>query len=397
MSVVLFTWELGAGMGHVMPYINAAKRLVDNGHDVVFAMRELSRAERLFEGTGIRYIQAPSQVKKIEAPIRPTNSYAQIIHNTGFSDVYRLTALVRAWQELYRMVKPDLVVLDHSPSALITSKGFELKRILIGSGFFIPPSDEQLPMLFTSPKTDDEKVRSDEQQVLDKILEVTKRLALPEINSWKSMFDVDRKLFRTFKELDHYGGRDDCEYLGIGPDKPGVEPGWPEGRGKRVFAYLKPFKTLPALLQMLNKFGNPTLIYGDGIKQETKDRFSSKTLKFVDQPLDMGLVGKSAQVAITNANHGTIASLLLAGLPQLLLPLQLEQMILASRVAALGVGLAAPKLRQGGMANKFKQLCEDERYQKAADEFVQRNINFDRETLTSRLVEVVQKLLKHGE
>ena len=46
-------------------------------------------------------------------------------------------------------------------------------------------------------------------------------------------------------------------------------------------------------------------------------------------------------MALTNAGHGTICQLLLAGISQMLVPLTLEQVLLSEKVKSLGAGVDA--------------------------------------------------------
>jgi UDP:flavonoid glycosyltransferase YjiC (YdhE family) len=45
-------------------------------------------------------------------------------------------------------------------------------------------------------------------------------------------------------------------------------------------------------------------------------------------------------LAITHGGHGTLAALLLSGTPMLLIPTQIEQMLLSQRMQRAGIGLA---------------------------------------------------------
>jgi len=67
------------------------------------------------------------------------------------------------------------------------------------------------------------------------------------------LLQADEMILRTLPELDHYTGRGTANYAGIMKSPAGESPVWPEGEGPKVFAYLKSFETLPALLETLNR------------------------------------------------------------------------------------------------------------------------------------------------
>ncbi len=43
MAKILFTWELGGGLGHVVPYLGVIAGLQHRGHRVAFALRDPTR------------------------------------------------------------------------------------------------------------------------------------------------------------------------------------------------------------------------------------------------------------------------------------------------------------------------------------------------------------------
>ena len=51
MGSVLLTWELGAGLGHLVNLLPLARGLAERGHRVTAMLRDLSQAEKVFTGT----------------------------------------------------------------------------------------------------------------------------------------------------------------------------------------------------------------------------------------------------------------------------------------------------------------------------------------------------------
>src|SRR5690242_8008310 len=120
MSRILMTWELGAGYGHLAPLLALAKPLKAKGHEIAFAARDLKTAATLLGGTGIAVHQAPANLEP--APGLALHSFPQILLNTCFDDPEKLHARVQAWRKLYTDFKPDLLVSDHSPTALLAAR-----------------------------------------------------------------------------------------------------------------------------------------------------------------------------------------------------------------------------------------------------------------------------------
>ena len=110
----------------------------------------------------------------------------------------------------------------------------------------------------------------------------------------------------------------------------------------------------------------PTLIYGDNLPAEITQKFASPSLNFLSAPLDLSAVADTAGLAIGNGTHGTTTELLLAGVPQLMLPLYGEQEIVANNVQRLGAGLSAPRRLPKPMVTKLQELLSNPSYRAAA-------------------------------
>ena len=114
-------------------------------------------------------------------------------------------------------------------------------------------------------------------------------------------------------------------------------PRWPVGDGPRVYAYLKNLPAVGEVLAALVEAGGPTIVFGDGIDPEVRRRFeAAPTMRFEARRLDMARVRAECDLAVHNANHGTLCQLLLGGKPMVQVPLTLEQRVLARRVEELG-------------------------------------------------------------
>src|ERR1700728_2291050 len=123
MATIFFAWELGGGLGHLMRIAPLAKALTAQGHRVFLAARDLSRVESIYLGSGVQYVQAPFLNAQFEPGYEKPVYFADLLHNIGFADDGCLLAHAEAWRSLYRLVRPDLIVFDHSPTALLAARG----------------------------------------------------------------------------------------------------------------------------------------------------------------------------------------------------------------------------------------------------------------------------------
>ncbi len=392
MARIVMCWELGGDLGHVARLKPLAEALHARGHEVSFIVRETIGAERLLDPAKFRWLQAPIQSEVVRPGKLPTLNFTQVMHNVGFHDMRALLGRLRAWRNLYDALDADLLVFDHSPTALLAARGHRAKRILLGTGFGVPPVTYPLPPFLSG--TDLAALKAEEDVIAARINEALTAFGAPGIGRVAELYASDAKVLFTLKELDHYGARSDVEYWGPTAQDTGLAPDWPAADGRRVFAYLKPFKTLPALLSTLKQAGHPTLVYLKEATPETVREYASDRMHFTPKPVDLRRTVKDAALVICHSGHGTISAALLAGKPLLVLPLNVEQRMLAARVEAAGAGLAAPALAPQGMAGKFQRLLAEPAFGAAAETFAERYRDLDVESSPARFAALTEKLLK---
>ena len=371
MAKILMTWELGAGYGHLAPLLSLAQPLRKAGHDVVFAVRDAGAAEAVLGGSGIAYYPAPYNSR----PFGPVtlHSYAQILLNTAFNDVQELRGRVRAWQSLFDLLRPDLLVCDHSPTALLAARGRDLRCLMTGTGFTVPPDVQALPELRPLAPAEPEVLQQEEARALHMANSICRDLGMPKLSRLSEVYSHATPALFTLKELDCYAPqRPAAEYWGPIPGPGGAVPVWPDGEGKRVFLYGQPFESLPQVLEQLHQGKHRVLAYIPRLALGLKEKFRGGSLHFADALQDMALVTEQADCAVMTSGHTTSAAMLLAGKPVLLLPMHLEMQLLSMSVMATGAGLSAPLLKLGGILGKLERLLDEPVFTEKARDFAAR-------------------------
>lgn len=391
MAKILFTWELGTGLGHLIKYLGLAEKFRAGGHEVLFAIRDLSSAERFFGARGLSFVQAPFRLGEVKKPIAEGRTYADIIHNSGFDDGAILMGHVRAWRTLYGYIEPDIILFDHSPTAQLASRGLDLKRVLVGSGFVVPPQVSPFAELkYLEPKAG-WSPQADEAGMVEMINPLMDKLGAPPLESLSDILEADARYLFSFPEFDHYERETEQEFIGIGPEDKGAEPRWPEGEGKKVFAYLNNFELLPNLLQELSRTGSPAIVYGSGFPDELVMNLASPTVRFSRKPLNLVSVGRECDLAITSAGHNATTALLLSGVPVMQIPLHMEQYITAKNTEKLGAGLVS--IGPDDIVKKLPLMLSSDSYAEAARKFASRHADFDLEERDRKLAQKILALL----
>jgi len=269
-----------------------------------------------------------------------------------------------------------------------------VKRMTVGTGFCCPPDREPLPDWRPWMKSDPERLWMDERQVLEAINRLLVCWGRPTLGRVTDLYTrVDENVLTTFKELDHFGERTQAQYSGAWCSGPGAPPEWPGGAGKKVYADLKPFRGMPALLQALGQRRLRTVIRADGIDRTLRRRFSSETLRFESRPIELEQASRECDVAILDATHATTASMLLAGKPVLMLPLYLEQQLIAENVAKLGAGLAADPRDRRQITEGFGEILSNRKYAKSARGFSARYADIDARRQIGEVTDRIEQVL----
>jgi hypothetical protein len=391
----VIAWELGAGMGHLMPMLPLVKRFVARGHRVSLVVRDLSRVTNLFSDLNVRCIQAPVKTQRSEQRIATPRNFAHILHNCGYGNYEELRGLAEGWRSLFQMIHPDLILCDHAPTAVLAARGTPALVAITGTGFCCPPDMQPWPDFrpWMPPVT--EQLVRDEGAVLENVNRLLAQWRQPPLERLGQIFgEVDECFLATFRELDHYPSRPPTAYWGAWPNRGGEKPVWPRGgHGKRVFAYLHRFPALPDLLRLLTELQLPTLAYCDPLPAEMRQRLESASLHFVDRPQDLEETGRQCDLAILNGGHGATVSMLLAGKPILQIPCQLEQTLTGLATAGIAAGLSAEPDKPVHVAGQLVKLVTSDELAAGAARFAARYADFDSELQLDRLADRIDALL----
>jgi len=344
MRHIVIAWELGGYLGHMFRILPIATRLRDAGYKVSFILGDLSRVEPVIGKMGFDVVQAPVWLPKARKLPDPPVSYAEILQHFGYLSEPGLMGLVKGWRKLFEWMQPDLVLFDYAPTALLASHNLNFPRAIIGTGFFTPPpihpTPNMRPWVEVSQKRlelADKKVLHVINRVLDQFFPTTK------IENLYELFQCEENFFTTFAELDPYAYQrpKDTRYWGpVFSQSTGKQPIWSEGDSKKIFAYLKPeYGNCEAVLQALSESVANTLVFSLNLPQEWVERYQSATIVFSREPFSMSQVMDECDATVCHAGHDTIASALLAERPMLLLPTQLEQILLSKSVEKMGMGI----------------------------------------------------------
>ncbi|HEX4779112.1 MAG TPA: hypothetical protein VH301_00060, partial [Usitatibacter sp.] len=245
MARILFAWELGGELGHAMACNRVAAPLRARGHHIAFAFRELSPLASLDNCAAHDVFQAPVSLTEGRGAAKPF-SLADILVGCGYDRASHVSGLLGGWLALFERWRPDMVITDFAPTALLAARVLGIRRAAYGNGFSIPPRVTPLPPFRYDEAAATGELAAAEARALANANAALARWGAPALDCLAQQFESDEEFLFTFPELDSYGARPATGYWGpaYSADS-GINVSWPEGEGKRVAVYVR--KKLPQL------------------------------------------------------------------------------------------------------------------------------------------------------
>jgi hypothetical protein len=339
MARIAFAWELGGELGHSMACNALAQTLHARGHRVAFIFRELHQLSYLDGISAFEVFQAPVSVSDGHGwPVPST--FADILVGCGYDHPDHLAGLLGGWLALLERWKPDLVVADFSPTALLAARMLGLRRVSFGNGFSIPPRLNPLPPFRFDEPVSAENVKASDARALASVNAALARFGVPSLSTLAQQFETDEDFLATFPELDAYGNRPKAGYWGprFSVDQ-GASVRWPAGTGKRVLMYLKKNQPqLDALIEAFARGPHRLAAFVPDLESARRERLRGPSRFVSEQPMRLAPLLEECDLFISQGGNVSVGTLM-SGVPQLVLPTQYEQYLTARRMEQLGTGL----------------------------------------------------------
>lgn len=391
MAKIEFAWELGAGTGHVTTLLPLAAAMAARGHEVRFFLRDISAGADLEGAKDIPREGAPiwTGPPTVEAPL----NLGEILLNFGYHDPPQNKALVDAWRE--RLQGSHAVVANVAPAAHLAARTLGIPSFEISQGFHAPPPAMPSPPLRHWEPAPRARLEASDRRVLGVINSVLSGYGAPQLSTLGELFE-GRLMLLTYPEIDIYPERGPSDYYGITDSGEGkATPGWPDGSGPRLFAYLYSyFGGLDPLLAAIAARRQPALVFCRGIDAKLKEKYAGSSIRFSEEPMAVSRVLPGADMVACHASHQMTAQALLAGKPLLLLPTQLEQFLIMRRLVRFGAGLGiAPEVPNADYAAALAALEASPGYAEKARDFARRYAGHSRDAALATMVARIEAAL----
>ncbi|MBI4789686.1 MAG: hypothetical protein HY782_21865 [Chloroflexi bacterium] len=338
MTRILCCWEFGGGYGHLFRLRPIGEALAERGSQVIYALRDVERGRPILEGHAADIVQAP--VWHVPPRAHPlSQTYAQNLWRNGYWHGESLKNQLQGWLALFDAYRPDLILAEHAPSALLAARKAGLPRAAIGTGFSLPPLTSPIPCLppwFALPET---HLVQSEAKFLDGVNRVLQDLGAAPLAAVAEIFEGAARFLCTWPELDHYGVRLDTRYWSpviYSPDE--IDAPWISSQRDNIFVYLKPqYRFFHPIIEWLRESKQPTLVFAPGLDPAERDALEGDTLTITPHPVNLSSAATRCRLMISHGGHNAGALMLLAGVALFICPMELEQAVWAHRLRAQGL------------------------------------------------------------
>ncbi|OUM04112.1 hypothetical protein [Variovorax sp. JS1663] len=338
---VVLAWEHGLHYGHVSRLAAAAEVVERHGGRPVWALPEARLQKAAFFDASHERVKAPAA----PAP-RPANgtlhSFADVLLNMGFAEVSAMAIRVRSWMRLFAELSPASVVLDNAPAAQLAARLMGLRCFQLTNGFDAPPArcpdfsaGERRPQVL--------QLHATSLATLERNLRRTAMLCtghgevtVADFLAWP------QTVFDGLLETDPYGPRHLDWWVGpLGAPPHALPLSWPErGKGdKRVLAYMRATLGGTEALGGLANRGVNCLCVWPGVPARTLARFERSSVQILPHARSLQRLLPQADAVLSYGATSFVCQSLLAGKPQLVLPMDVEKRLIANRVAWHGAGI----------------------------------------------------------
>ena len=394
MARIAFAWELGGELGHSMACNSLARAMRARGHHIGFMFRELHGLSHLPSLEAHDVFQAPVSVSEGHGQPVPA-SFADILIGSGYDRPQHLAGLLAGWFALLGRWKPDLLVADFAPTALLAARVMGLRCVAYSNGFSVPPRLTPLPAFRFDEPIDPRKVEQADTRALATVNGALARFGVAPLERLAQQFETDEDFLATFPELDSYAGRPTSGYWGprVSFDS-GIEVKWPAGDGKRIAVYIKQSsKLIDALIDTLAAGPHRVAAFIPDLNAERVARLRSDKRIVSERPIRLGPLLGECDLLISHGGNICPGSLM-SGVPQLVLPTQYEQYLTAHRIAQLGAGAwIGPEASPDTIAQMLSRVLNDPMVKDAARSYAARYASYSPAEQQRRILVRIDEIL----
>lgn len=335
--LILFCWECGAGLGHIKALERVAAEFDATKYSLCLVTpenRPYTNLSSIF--TSVNSI-ASSDMLAPDIVNLDMTSYNSNLYCLGLSSAKITFTRLQVWKQFFTRSKPELIIADYAPFALMAARAMGLKSIATGNGFTLPPTE-----VSTYPKFINQENSLDDQLILSQVNQALSLSGFARIKYVPDIFNATVQAPCTLKALDPFSKvRKNPVFMPLlGGEIKSVSP----NQSDRIFVYLTHCRsqTHEKVLNALQQLNLPVFIYSLQASEFDKERLKNTLVSFLPEPISFDDIVNNHRMIIHLGSYNLANELILAGKPQFIIPIDFEKILTAQLIKNLGAGASYP-------------------------------------------------------
>jgi hypothetical protein len=368
-KTAVFTCELRGDLGFAAPLLCIADELVrlaaKDGVQLrtVFVLSDPVYCGHEVASHGHIVLPAPSTRRPLEINSLG-KSHANLLSAIGFANERELKLHVEAWDRLFAVLSPNVIVTDNSPTACLAARG-RIPLLVTGSGFSAPPANiAAFPAIVS-----DVQAEMNQSLIRDVVNKVFKSRGVLPIDNLPELFAGDQRAVFAVPQLDPYRAYRSERLLGpcINIKGPLAEPEAPSV----FFALPSTFPHLTGIVRALERVGAVITGYVPGPRSVGLTLLNEIGARvFETRPLLNDILSEASVVLAASADLALSAYL--AGRPQVLLRSDLETSTMASELEKRHTAIAVEVTGAEKVTYAIRELIDNRSYSQSSREEARR-------------------------
>lgn len=356
----LLAWEFGAGRTHVRHLVGVARHLRAAGVECLATLYEMHLAPEL-EALGVPCVQNYVWPARRRAPLpwteRPARTLGDVMANLGVSATESLQAAIAHYDGLFSLFEPDLVLCENAPGAILAARG-RRPVIAFGTAACLPPRQgESFAARPGGPDTPAWPVEA----VLAGINAGLERAGRPPLAALGDLLRIEGVYPYGPAAFDiHADTRRDPV---LPPAIDGLTRPVPLSEGEEVFVYLHGFvRHASAIMQALERLDRPVRAFIPGLSEAHRQLLAVQGIRIEREAVPVDEIVRRSRCVLHHGGQQMTTACLAAGLPQVVVPKEPDNLLCADFVMRNGLGRAIGlgEVTSGRLLGALREACGDD-------------------------------------
>jgi hypothetical protein len=343
---VLIAWEFGSGLGHLAAMHPIISALRERGCEPLVAVPDPDLAREILGA------DAPRLIRSVVLPqprrrVRPPESFADLLSQRGFSSPTLLEGAVDGWRRIYLEERIESVLLDFAPVAQLAAWTLSLAMTGCSMSFAHPPVP--IPGFRPGNAQSDRLAQEGEKRLLSSVEGIARRFGRTTGGDLAVWLHAPHAFTRGIREMNVYDFEPPGGYLGPLGLLPGLQPiEWHGNRRQRVLCYLRWSPQLPSIIVAMTGPERELICVAPGAPPEWCASQDPEEIRVAPCRVSIRHLITGSDLVVSHGSAGVACEALIAGKPQLMMPIDWEKLLTARTLEKLGVARVISHLRFTG-------------------------------------------------